>query len=59
MVASVKGAGNTGWNVFFNQRSSTSFITTGRKDFEALDDSVKAIEKPVRYPVEVAAGLKT
>jgi hypothetical protein len=24
-----------------------------------LDDSVKAIEKPVRHPVEVAAGLKT
>ena len=36
-----------------------SFVTTGRKDFEALDDGVEAIEKPVGYPVEVAAGLKT
>jgi hypothetical protein len=56
MVASGKKLGNTGWNVFFNPRSSTSFITTGRMDFGALDDSVKVIEKPVRYPVEVAAG---
>ena len=28
-----------------------------QKDFAALNDSVKAIEKPARYPVEVAAGL--
>jgi nicotinate phosphoribosyltransferase len=27
-------------------------------DFGALHDTVKAIEKPVRYPVKVAAGLK-